>query len=87
VAHDFSKHAQLLMTAGILQPFGDCGERSIRARKNELIVMRLAIRLGIIATAAFFAITAFAATVTVAAQASHPPRAQSLIQPDRFDNE
>jgi hypothetical protein len=52
-----------------------------------LIVIRLAICLGIIAAAAFFAIAAFAATVTVAAQANHPQRAQSLIQPDRFDNE
>jgi hypothetical protein len=75
------------MTAGILQAFGDCGERSIRARQKELLVMRLTIRLGIIATAALFAITAFVATITVVAHANHAPRVQSLVQPDRFDNE
>jgi hypothetical protein len=53
---------------------------------KELIVMRVAIRLGIIAAAALFAITAFAAT-TIAAQAGHPARPLSTAQPDRFDNE
>jgi len=49
--------------------------------------MRLAIRLGIIATAALFAITAFVAAITVAAHASHASRTPSMVQPDRFDNE
>lgn len=49
--------------------------------------MRLAIRIGIIAAAAFFAITPFVATSTVAAQAVHHVHAQGMAQPDRFDNE